>query len=95
MSEAAIWGAPTSLEFHGTEMSVTEQAKMVQMIASDHGGTHFAEVPVEKVHIGDIIAVKGQITASRASACAQSSSERQIAIGKQTTKSKAEVGPQK
>jgi hypothetical protein len=51
-------GAPTSLEFHGTEVSVAEQAKMVQMIASDRGGTHFAEVPVEKVHIGDIIAVK-------------------------------------
>ena len=35
--------APTLwLEFHGTEVSVAEQAKVVQMIASDHGGTHFA-----------------------------------------------------
>ena len=35
--------APTLwLEFHGTEASVAEQAKMVQMIASDHGGTNFS-----------------------------------------------------
>jgi D-lactate dehydrogenase (cytochrome) len=35
--------APTLwLEFHGTEESVAEQAKMVQMIASDHGGTDFS-----------------------------------------------------
>ena len=35
--------APTLwLEFHGTEASVEEQAKMVQMIASDHGGTDFS-----------------------------------------------------
>ncbi len=35
--------APTLwLEFHGTEGSVAEQAKMVQMIASDHGGTDFS-----------------------------------------------------
>ncbi len=35
--------APTLwLEFHGTEASVAEQAKMVQMIASDHGGTDFS-----------------------------------------------------
>jgi len=34
--------APTLwLEFHGTEASVAEQAKMVQMIASEHGGTDF------------------------------------------------------
>lgn len=34
--------APTLwLEFHGTEASVTEQAKMVQRIASEHGGTDF------------------------------------------------------
>jgi D-lactate dehydrogenase (cytochrome) len=37
--------APTLwLEFHGTEASVAEQAKMVQMIASDHGGTDFSWV---------------------------------------------------
>jgi D-lactate dehydrogenase (cytochrome) len=30
------------LEFHGTEASVAEQAKMVQMIASEHGGTDFS-----------------------------------------------------
>jgi D-lactate dehydrogenase (cytochrome) len=30
------------MEFHGTENGVAEQAKMVQMIASEHGGTHFA-----------------------------------------------------
>ena len=35
--------APTLwLEFHGTEQSVVEQAKMVQTIASEHGGAHFA-----------------------------------------------------
>jgi D-lactate dehydrogenase (cytochrome) len=35
--------APTLwLEFQGTEASVAEQAKMVQMIASDHGGTDFS-----------------------------------------------------
>ena len=35
--------APTLwLEFHGTEASVAEQAKMVQMIASDHGGADFS-----------------------------------------------------
>jgi D-lactate dehydrogenase (cytochrome) len=35
--------APTSwLEFHGTEVSVAEQAKMVQMIASEQGGTDFS-----------------------------------------------------
>jgi len=35
--------APTLwLEFHGTEASVEEQAKMVQMIASEHGGTDFS-----------------------------------------------------
>jgi D-lactate dehydrogenase (cytochrome) len=35
--------APTLwLEFHGTEASVAEQAKMVQMIASEHGGTDFS-----------------------------------------------------
>jgi D-lactate dehydrogenase (cytochrome) len=34
--------APTLwLEFHGTEASVAEQAKMVQMIVSEHGGTDF------------------------------------------------------
>ena len=34
--------APTMwLEFHGTEASVAEQAKVVQMIASEHGGTDF------------------------------------------------------
>ena len=34
--------APTLwLEFHGTEASVREQAKMVQMIASEHGGHGF------------------------------------------------------
>jgi len=30
------------IEFHGTENSVAEQAKMVQKIAADHGGSHFA-----------------------------------------------------
>jgi D-lactate dehydrogenase (cytochrome) len=35
--------APTLwLEFHGTELSVEEQAKMVQIIASEHGGTDFS-----------------------------------------------------
>ena len=35
--------APTLwLEFHGTETSVAEQAKMVQMIASEHGGAGFS-----------------------------------------------------
>jgi len=29
------------MEFHGTENGVAEQAKMVQMIATDHGGSHF------------------------------------------------------
>ena len=30
------------MEFHGTENGVDEEAKMVQKIATDHGGTHFA-----------------------------------------------------
>jgi D-lactate dehydrogenase (cytochrome) len=30
------------MEFHGTENGVAEQAKMVQKVAADHGGTHFA-----------------------------------------------------
>jgi D-lactate dehydrogenase (cytochrome) len=30
------------MEFHGTENGVAEQAKMVQRIAGNHGGTHFA-----------------------------------------------------
>ena len=35
--------APTlRLEFHGTEHSVVEQAKMVQTIASEHGGVDFS-----------------------------------------------------
>jgi D-lactate dehydrogenase (cytochrome) len=35
--------APTlCLEFHGTEDSVAEQAKVVQRIASEHGGTDFS-----------------------------------------------------
>ena len=35
--------APTLwLEFHGTEASVAEQAKMVQIIASEHGGSDFS-----------------------------------------------------
>jgi D-lactate dehydrogenase (cytochrome) len=35
--------APTLwLEFHGTEVSVAEQAKTVQVIASEHGGTDFS-----------------------------------------------------
>jgi D-lactate dehydrogenase (cytochrome) len=35
--------APTLwLEFHGTEGSAAEQAEMVQMIASEHGGTDFS-----------------------------------------------------
>jgi D-lactate dehydrogenase (cytochrome) len=29
------------MEFHGTENGVAEQAKIVQKIATDHGGTHF------------------------------------------------------
>jgi D-lactate dehydrogenase (cytochrome) len=37
--------APTLwLEFHGTEAGAAEQAKMVQMIASDHGGSDFSWV---------------------------------------------------
>src|SRR6516165_6662617 len=35
--EPALW-----MEFHGTKNSVAEQARMVQKIATDHGGTHFA-----------------------------------------------------
>jgi D-lactate dehydrogenase (cytochrome) len=35
--------APTLwMDFHGTEASVAEQARMVQRIAGEHGGTHFA-----------------------------------------------------
>ena len=35
--------APTLwMDFHGTEASVAEQARMVQRIVDDHGGTHFA-----------------------------------------------------
>jgi D-lactate dehydrogenase (cytochrome) len=34
---ATLW-----LEFHGTEAGVAEQAKMVQRIASDHGGADFS-----------------------------------------------------
>jgi D-lactate dehydrogenase (cytochrome) len=30
------------MEFHGAENGVAEQAQMVQRIAADHGGTHFA-----------------------------------------------------
>jgi D-lactate dehydrogenase (cytochrome) len=30
------------MEFHGTENGVAEQAQMVQRIAADHGGSHFA-----------------------------------------------------
>jgi D-lactate dehydrogenase (cytochrome) len=30
------------MEFHGTEIGVAEQGKMVQRIAGEHGGTHFA-----------------------------------------------------
>ena len=30
------------MEFHGTENGVAEQAKMVQKVAADHGGSHFA-----------------------------------------------------
>src|SRR6516162_6480778 len=30
------------MEFHGTENGVAEQARMVQKLATDHGGTHFA-----------------------------------------------------
>jgi D-lactate dehydrogenase (cytochrome) len=30
------------IEFHGTENGVAEQAKMVQKVAADHGGSHFA-----------------------------------------------------
>jgi D-lactate dehydrogenase (cytochrome) len=37
--------APTLwLEFHGTEAGVAEQTKMVQMIASEHGGSDFSWV---------------------------------------------------
>src|SRR5215831_14999488 len=42
-SKLSLPVAPTLwLEFHGTEASVAEQAKMVQMIASDHGGADFS-----------------------------------------------------
>ena len=42
-SKLSLPVAPTLwLEFHGSASSVEEQAKMVQMIASDHGGTDFA-----------------------------------------------------
>ena len=35
--------APTLwMDFHGTEASVAEQARMVERIAGEHGGTHFA-----------------------------------------------------
>jgi D-lactate dehydrogenase (cytochrome) len=43
--------APTLwLEFHGTELGVTEQAKLTQLIASEHGGadydlSRFADAP--------------------------------------------------
>jgi D-lactate dehydrogenase (cytochrome) len=38
------------MEFHGTENGVAEQAQMVQRIAADHGGSHFAWAtkPVER-----------------------------------------------
>jgi D-lactate dehydrogenase (cytochrome) len=42
-SKLSLRVAPTLwLEFHGTETSVAEQAKMVQMMASEHGGTDFS-----------------------------------------------------
>ena len=42
-SKLSLPVAPTLwLEFHGTEASVAEQAKMVQMIASDHGAADFS-----------------------------------------------------
>ena len=42
-SKLDVQVAPTLwLEFHGTEASVAEQARMVQMIASEHGGTDFS-----------------------------------------------------
>jgi D-lactate dehydrogenase (cytochrome) len=42
-SKLGLAVAPTLwLEFHGTEASVAEQAKMVQMIASEHGGADFS-----------------------------------------------------
>jgi D-lactate dehydrogenase (cytochrome) len=42
-SKLSLPVAPTLwLEFHGTESGVAEQAKMVQMIASEHGGTDFS-----------------------------------------------------
>jgi D-lactate dehydrogenase (cytochrome) len=40
--EAIIRYSVLWMEFHGTENSVAEQAKMVQTIADDHGGTHFS-----------------------------------------------------
>jgi D-lactate dehydrogenase (cytochrome) len=42
-SKLSLPVAPTLwLEFHGTESGVAEQAKMVRMIASEHGGTDFS-----------------------------------------------------
>jgi D-lactate dehydrogenase (cytochrome) len=42
-SKLSLPVAPTLwLEFHGTEASVAEQAKMVQTIAFDHGGADFS-----------------------------------------------------
>jgi D-lactate dehydrogenase (cytochrome) len=42
-SKLDLPAAPTLwLEFHGTQASVEEQAKMVQLIASEHGGTDFS-----------------------------------------------------
>src|ERR1700726_4446261 len=42
-SKLDVQVAPTLwLEFHGTEVSVAEQARMVQMIASEHGGPDFS-----------------------------------------------------
>jgi len=41
--QAGVPVAPTLwLEFHGTEASAEEQAKMVQVIASEHGGSDFS-----------------------------------------------------